>query len=44
MIYWLLKSVKNVLDNADLKIINIHLNKVNDGSFASTMAKKKVEN
>ena len=39
--YYSLKSVKYILDKADFKIIDIQLNKVNGGSFALTVAKKK---
>ena len=39
--YYSLKSVKYILDKTDFKIIDIQLNKVNGGSFALTVAKKK---
>jgi hypothetical protein len=39
--YYSLKSVKYILDKADFKIIDIQLNKVNGGSFALTVAKRK---
>ena len=39
--YYSLKSVKYILDKTDFKIIDIQLNKVNGGSFALTVAKRK---
>ncbi len=39
--YYSLSSVKYVLDQANLKIIDIEFNDINGGSFALTVAKKK---
>ena len=38
--YYSLKSVKFILDQANFKIIDIQLNKINGGSFSITVAKK----
>ncbi len=39
--YYSLKSTKYILSKTDFKIIDIQLNKINGGSFAVTVAKKK---
>jgi hypothetical protein len=38
--YYSLYSIKNILDSANLKIIDISFNNINGGSFALTVAKK----
>jgi cyclopropane fatty-acyl-phospholipid synthase-like methyltransferase len=39
--YYSLKSIKYIFDKCNLKIIDIKFNKINGGSFAITVAKKK---
>ena len=39
--YYSLKSLKNLLDRADLKIINLSFNQINGGSISLDISKKK---